>query len=159
MRPLAKRGYVVLAFSYPMDGIDGLRDSLELVNWSYSHLHLRKICLLGTGVGGRNAMLLACSNPMKQKISCVAAINASVDWPFPELAPMQQIKNLNVPLLAFIDSDCTDIVSGEMQIFEKACTAQKKHLEVQSFINADKTSYDKWFYIFQKLDAFFNSSL
>ncbi|MDB4793722.1 O-antigen ligase family protein [Methylacidiphilales bacterium] len=134
LRPLAEEGFIVVSIDYRLQGRDGLNDACALLKWASLQSGFQKepIFLCGSGLGGRISILAACRQK-EERLKAVEATGADVDWPLPDLSPLNQITQLSVPLLLLYGKDDGVDISEPEKLLHEA-NQQGKYIWFSSFI-------------------------
>jgi len=121
LRPLAEDGFVVVSIDYRLQGREGLKDAVALLNWVSLRSELQKmpIFLCGSGLGGRISVLTACQ-ATEERLKAVGVFNTETEWPFPDLSPLSQIMRLHSPLLLLYAKDNPVDLSRPQELLRQA---------------------------------------
>jgi alpha/beta superfamily hydrolase len=100
LRPLAEKGVAVVCVDYRAGGRDGLADAREVMEWALAREEWKQlpVAVIGHGFGGRVAILANCGR-IDRRVKGVVSIGAAAEWPFSDLAPVEHLAELQVPLL------------------------------------------------------------
>ena len=157
LRGLAEMGYTVISFDCRGDGMDGLSDALAITRWVRTNLSPARRYLAGSGIGARLAILVACTDELSGSVNSVAAINATAEWPFPELAPIRNIGQLSAPLL-ILHGDEDPLPVEQACLLEDACNEHGKSTRRMIIRNCAQYLGDSWPLICDEMHRFFLAS-
>jgi dienelactone hydrolase len=143
IRPLAKNGFSVLAVDYRARGLLGLEDVQWFNNWA-SHQKAFKdmpIWVMGTGLGGRLAILAACK--VTRGIRGVSSIGSESEWPFSQLSPLDHLATLSCPLLIMHGRYDEAVPVEQAYQLYNLCKHYGKHSELTIYASADHDLIDQ----------------
>jgi|GEM_PF-2322555 len=131
IRPLASMGFDVITINCSDSGFKGLGIARYLNKWVASQPNFKDIprYLLGSGLGGRLAILSACYD-QDLRFRGVASIGAEADWPFPSLSPINHISTLSCPLLILHGRDDTEVAVDQAYRLKKLCDLNKQRSQL-----------------------------
>jgi hypothetical protein len=140
LRPMAQAGFMIIGCDYRAGGIDGLRDAETVMRWAINTFSEQGVplYLTGFGVGGRMAILVSGNIEFRDKVKGVAAVNAAVEWPFPELSPLDQLGSLQAPvLLIYHDASAPKMLASNIANFLETAKVRNKSVQMICIPNDD----------------------
>jgi len=155
LRPLAEKGFTVVSVDYRLKGRDSLIDACAILDWFAVQPEFKNtsLYLCGSDLGGRISILTACRKH-NMNLKAIAISDADTEWPFPDLSPLNQIDQLNVPLLLLYQITDQPIIINEPQEFVRQ--ARQKGKDVVFIVNNENTMPDDlWPNALNEFSSFF----
>ena len=124
---IAMRGYIAVTCPFSNSENKMLADSKSLLRatltvFSESHLPMY---LAGVKSGGRH-MMLAGSDCDSARVRGILAVDAELDWPFPELSPMKKLPNSKIASFLLVSSMESPEMKMQMKAFMEIADCHNK---------------------------------
>lgn len=128
---LSYAGYISISADFSTKEKKMLQQTKSLLEWT---LNVKawsdfSIYMVGIGTGGRH-LILASAGQDNSRIKLVAAKDAPLDWPFPELSPMVSLDKLFEPILLFVSTG--NQTRNEAERFALTATTKNKNITLES---------------------------
>jgi hypothetical protein len=133
---MSLKGYLVITANFSSGELNKLRQTEKMVGWTLAQSTLKQlpIYLLGMKNGGRHMLLGSCKFN-DTRIQAIYVVNPPLEWPFPELSPMEHASELkaDVFLLALDNNQ-----NQKIQAYGQRVTQAGHDITIDNSINKDE---------------------